>query len=138
MQNNIYTGLVLLSILVIGLYLYSNKYKLYDNFQSNDNSFASSYVSKDTPINTDVSKNNFFATNPKDLLPSSQSNIWTTLNPISQTNMVIPDVLSSDYFIGVNTSGLSKKFPNLQNREDPIIAKMDTSGQWNNNSLDDR
>lgn len=138
MQNNIYTGLVILAIILIGLCLYCNKYKVRDNFEPKDNFNTSSFSTIDAPAISDVSKNNFFTTNPKDLLPSMQSNIWTTLNPISQNTMTIPDVLSSDYLIGVNTSGLSSKIRNLQNREDPVIAKMDTSGQWNNNSLDDR
>jgi hypothetical protein len=144
MQDNlnliVVAGIVLL--LAYGFYSYSiDKFTIYDrmtNVNANTNANTNTADKMDAILSPDPMKSS--ALNPHDLLPNNEKNKWTTLNPITQNSMTIPDVMQSDFFIGVNTTGTTKKNPNLQGigREDPVIAKIDTSGKFNISSIDPR
>jgi hypothetical protein len=149
MQDNmkLIIGVAILVLLTYGFYSYStNKYTLYDRMTNGAGATGSGSGKSDSAhASTDVisSADSMKATttlNAHDLLPKNEKNKWTTLNPITQNSMTIPDVMQSDFFIGINTTGTSKKNPNLQGigREDPVIAKLDTSGQFNISSIDTR
>jgi hypothetical protein len=136
-NQTIIIGIVLLSFLIGIYYMYSrDKFYVYDSMtDSSVNSNAAPFETTNIiePINTNSS-----AMDPHELLPNNHDSQWTSLNPINEKSMAVPDVLQSDFLIGINTVGSSKKNPNLQGREDPYIEKVDTSGVWNNNSNDMR
>jgi hypothetical protein len=138
-NQKIIIGLVLLFLVGGTFYLYcKNKFHVFDtmaNSSFNAAPYQSTSVSE--PISA-AADTNSPAMDPSELLPNNHDSQWTALNPINEKSMVVPDVLQSDFFIGINTVGSSKKNPNLQGREDPYIEKVDTSGQWNNNSNDMR
>ena len=77
--------------------------------------------------------------NPSDLLPvDSNKNIvnqWASLNPVSQNNPQMPDLLQAGYHIGLDTIGQTMKNANLQLRSDPIIQKSDI-GPWNQSTIE--
>ena len=139
LQSNqtIIIGIVLLLLIIGTYYLYSkNKFYVYDSMTNSSVDNASSFESIN--IVEPISSTDSGAMDPSELLPNNHDSQWTALNPINEKSMAVPDVLQSDFFIGINTVGSSKKNPNLQGREDPYIEKVDTSGQWNNNSNDMR
>lgn len=140
-NRNLLIGISIVLLLFYGYYSYSkNKFNVFDRMTTNGT--ANSHVDVITnPSSSSSTSNSSSSTlDPHELLPIDDHNKWTALNPVSQTSLVVPDVLQSDFFIGINTVGTSKKNPNLQGigREDPIISKIDTSGQWNLSSLDTR
>lgn len=145
-NSNLIVGAGILLLLAYGFYSYStDKYTIFDRMTNpNANANANAKTKTKTADNVDAISSpdpmKSSALNPHDLLPKNEKSKWTTLNPITQNSMTIPDVMQSDFFIGVNTTGTSKKNPNLQGigREDPVIAKMDTSGQFNISSIDPR
>ena len=73
--------------------------------------------------------------NPSDLLPSDSNSQWASLNPISQGNVAIPDLLQSGFHIGLDSIGQSLKNANYQNRADPVIERQPT-GIWNQSTID--
>lgn len=73
--------------------------------------------------------------NPSDLLPNDANSKWASLNPVSQNNPQLPDMLQAGYHIGLDTIGQTMKNANLQLRSDPIISKVDV-GPWNQSTLE--
>jgi hypothetical protein len=77
--------------------------------------------------------------NPSELLPKDTNkdmvNQWASLNPVSQNNPQIPDLLQAGYHIGLDTIGQTMKNANLQLRSDPIIQKSDI-GPWNQSTIE--
>ena len=159
-NSNLIIGTAILLLLAYGFYSYStDKYTIFDRMTnpesksgsgsgtgtgSGTGSGSGSGTASKSRDPTDAISSpdpmQSSALNPLDLLPKYEKNKWTTLNPITQNSLTVPDVMQSDFFIGINTTGTSKKNPNLQGigREDPVIAKLDTSGQFNISSMDHR
>lgn len=73
--------------------------------------------------------------NPADLLPNDANSKWAQLNPVSQNNPQLPDMLQAGYHIGLDTIGQTMKNANLQLRSDPIISKVEV-GPWNQSTLE--
>jgi hypothetical protein len=73
--------------------------------------------------------------NPGDLLPKDQNSEWSKLNPISNSNPMIPDLLQAGSLIGLDTIGQTLKNANLQLRSDPVIVKQNV-GPWNNSTYE--
>ena len=71
--------------------------------------------------------------NPSDLLPQDQNSQWAKLNPVSNANPQLPDLLNAGAMIGLDTVGQTLKNANLQLRSDPIIVKQNV-GPWNNST----
>lgn len=73
--------------------------------------------------------------NPAQLLPNDANSQWASLNPVSQSNPQIPDLLSAGYHIGLDTIGQTMKNANLQLRSDPVIQKGEI-GPWNQSTIE--
>lgn len=73
--------------------------------------------------------------NPSELLPSDANSQWASLNPVSQSNPQMPDLLQAGYHIGLDTIGQTMKNANLQLRSDPVIQKADI-GPWNQSTIE--
>ena len=73
--------------------------------------------------------------NPSELLPKDDNSQWSSLNPVSQSNPQMPDLLQAGYHIGLDTIGQTMKNANLQLRSDPVIQKAD-SGPWNQSTIE--
>lgn len=73
--------------------------------------------------------------NPSELLPSDANSQWASLNPTSQSNPQMPDLLQAGYHIGLDTIGQTMKNANQQLRSDPIIQKADI-GPWNQSTIE--
>ena len=77
--------------------------------------------------------------NPSELLPKDNNkdmvNQWASLNPVSQNNPQMPDLLQAGYHIGLDTIGQTMKNANLQLRSDPIIQKSEI-GPWNQSTIE--
>mgnify|MGYP000005820681 CR=1 FL=1 len=73
--------------------------------------------------------------NPAQLLPNDANSQWASLNPVSQNNPQIPDLLSAGYHIGLDTIGQTMKNANLQLRSDPVIQKGEI-GPWNQSTIE--
>lgn len=73
--------------------------------------------------------------NPQDLLPKDQNSQWSTLNPMSANQPILPDLLQAGNLIGLDTIGQTLKNANMQLRSDPIIQKRDV-GPWNNSTYE--
>ena len=133
--------IVIFLIIVLGLYAYSNnKYYVFDRMST-----GNSVPDSNTPSTTTnekvmgASSGSSYAlqpvANPADLLPKDSNSQWATLNPISQGNVAIPDLLQSGYHIGLDTIGQTLKNPNYQLRSDPIIEKKVVS-PWNQSTIE--
>ena len=70
---------------------------------------------------------------PTELLPKSDSNVLSKLNPMSNDAQVLPDMLSAGSMMGTQSSTLRNA--NLQVRSDPAIAKVDV-GPWSNSTIE--
>lgn len=73
--------------------------------------------------------------NPSELLPSDANSQWASLNPVSQSNPQMPDMLQAGYHIGLDTIGQTMKNANLQLRSDPVIQKA-VIGPWNQSTIE--
>ena len=73
--------------------------------------------------------------NPSELLPKDDNSQWSSLNPVSQSNPQMPDLLQAGYHIGLDTIGQTMKNANLQLRSDPVIQKGDI-GPWNQSTME--
>ena len=73
--------------------------------------------------------------NPSELLPKDDNSQWASLNPVSQSNPQMPDLLQAGYHIGLDTVGQTMKNANLQLRSDPVIQKSDI-GPWNQSTIE--
>ena len=73
--------------------------------------------------------------NPKELLPKDQNSQWADLNPVNNSEPVLPDLLQAGNLIGLDTIGQTLKNANLQLRSDPIIEKQNV-GPWNNSTYE--
>ena len=73
--------------------------------------------------------------NPSELLPKDDNSQWSSLNPVSQSNPQMPDLLQAGYHIGLDTIGQTMKNANLQLRSDPVIQKGDI-GPWNQSTIE--
>ena len=73
--------------------------------------------------------------NPSELLPSDANSQWASLNPVSQSNPQMPDLLQAGYHIGLDTVGQTMKNANLQLRSDPVIQKSEI-GPWNQSTIE--
>ena len=73
--------------------------------------------------------------NPSELLPSHADGQWASLNPVSQSDPLMPDLLQAGYHIGLDTIGQTLKNANLQLRPDPVIEKKDI-GPWNQSTIE--
>jgi hypothetical protein len=90
------------------------------------------------PSSTASNPGNYVAqpvANPGDLLPKDQNSEWSKLNPISNSNPMIPDLLQAGSLIGLDTIGQTLKNANLQLRSDPVIVKQNV-GPWNNSTYE--
>lgn len=70
---------------------------------------------------------------PAELLPKSDSNVLSKLNPMSNDAQVLPDMLGAGSMMGTQSSTLRNA--NLQVRSDPAIAKVDV-GPWSNSTIE--
>lgn len=70
---------------------------------------------------------------PTELLPKSDSNVLSKLNPMSNDAQVLPDMLGAGAMMGSQSSSLRNA--NLQVRSDPAIAKVDV-GPWSNSTIE--
>jgi hypothetical protein len=133
--------LVVLLIIVVGLYAYSNnKYNVLDRMTTGTTTPESNTPSTTTKESVmSAPSGSSYAlqpvANPEDLLPKDSNSQWATLNPISQGNVAIPDLLQSGYHIGLDTIGQTLKNPNYQLRSDPIIEKKVVS-PWNQSTIE--
>jgi len=73
--------------------------------------------------------------NPKELLPKDQNSQLADLNPVNNSEPVLPDLLQAGNLIGLDTIGQTLKNANLQLRSDPIIEKQNV-GPWNNSTYE--
>lgn len=75
--------------------------------------------------------------NPSDLLPIDKNSQWAALNPVAmnQGSVLMPDLLTSGYHIGLDTIGQTLKNANYQLRSDPIIQKSQI-GPWNQSTIE--
>jgi hypothetical protein len=73
--------------------------------------------------------------NPSELLPKDDNSQWSSLNPVSQSNPQMPDLLQAGYHIGLDTIGQTMKNANLQLRSDPVIQKGEI-GPWNQSTIE--
>ena len=73
--------------------------------------------------------------NPSELLPNDENSQWSSLNPVSQSNPQMPDMLQAGYHIGLDTIGQTMKNANLQLRSDPVIQKGEI-GPWNQSTIE--
>ena len=73
-------------------------------------------------------------TNPKDLLPKSGNNEWSSMTPVTSDLKNI-NLLNAGANYGINTVGSSLRNPNLQIRSEPIIPKGNV-GPWNNTTIE--
>ena len=73
--------------------------------------------------------------NPKELLPKDQNSQWAALNPVNNSEPVLPDLLQAGNLIGLDTIGQTLKNANLQLRSDPVIEKQNV-GPWNNSTYE--
>ena len=134
--NKKYIPFVILFIILIGLYVYSNKkYNIVDKMTTGESGNGSQEKE-----NKDNNKDNNQYTmqpvaNPSDLLPKDLNSQWASLNPISQGNVAIPDLLQSGFHIGLDSIGQTLKNANLQSRPDPIIERKPT-GIWNQSTIE--
>lgn len=123
---------IVIVFLLIGLYVYSNKkYNIYDTMTT-----VTSTTNEVAPSSngTTYASNN---SDPSELLPKDSNSEWASLNPISPSNVAIPDLLQSGYHIGIDTQGQTNKNPNYQGygRDDPVIDKVDT-GPWQQSTIE--
>ena len=125
-------------LLVIGLYCYSwKKHQMFDMMTTGFDSTMNDHdPSLDMPIsNMDEEFNTQSMSDPSDLLPNDSNSQWASLNPITQGNVAIPDLLQSGYHIGLDSIGQSLKNANYQNRADPVIERKPT-GLWNQSTIE--
>ena len=71
--------------------------------------------------------------NPSDLLPKDQNSQWSALNPNTQDNVGIPDLLTAGSNIGVIAQVLRN--PTYDIRSDPIIPRSEV-GPWNQSTIE--
>lgn len=74
---------------------------------------------------------------PSNLLPVDQNSQWAALNPVAmnQGSVLMPDLLTSGYHIGLDTIGQTLKNANYQLRSDPVIQKSQV-GPWNQSTIE--
>jgi hypothetical protein len=127
--------IIFLIIIVIGLYFYSNnRYDILDKMTTGETVVSPPTSPSDPVIESPTIIQNSMH-DPSDLLPKDSNSQWASLNPISQGNVAIPDLLQSGYHIGLDTIGQTLKNPNYQLRSDPVIEKRD-SGPWNQSTIE--
>ncbi len=73
--------------------------------------------------------------NPKELLPKDKNSEWASLNPINNSQPILPDMLQAGNLIGLDTIGQTLKNANQQLRSDPVIEKQNV-GPWNNSTYE--
>jgi hypothetical protein len=121
-------------IIAIGLYIYSdNRYDILDKMTTGVAPSPPATTSNPAMESNTIIQNS--KQDPSDLLPKDSNSQWASLNPISQGNVAIPDLLQSGYHIGLDTIGQTLKNPNYQLRSDPIIEKKDT-GPWQQSTIE--
>jgi hypothetical protein len=136
-----YIPLVFLGIVILFFYSYSNtKYNVFDKMTTSDSlpPTPQNNTSNTTASANDPKFNNYNlqpVANPIDLLPKDSNSQWASLNPISQGNVAIPDLLQSGFHIGLDTIGQTLRNPNYQDRADPVIEKVNT-GPWNQSTIE--
>ena len=131
---------LLFVILVIGMCCYSYKKNgILDRMTTGDASSMNNHDPKLEVPDSGSRPNNLVASqpvsNPSDLLPKDSNSQWASLNPITQGNVAIPDLLQSGYHIGLDSIGQSLKNANYQDRADPIIERQAT-GLWNQSTIE--
>ena len=72
---------------------------------------------------------------PKDLLPSDKNSEWAKLNPVSNDQQILPDMLSAGNLIGLDSVASSLRNANQQLRSDPVITRVDT-GPWQQSTIE--
>lgn len=128
-------------IILFGLWSYSNnKHHVYDRMTTGsspdtENKHEEHHLTPAPILNSGSQYSLQPVANPSDLLPKDSNSQWASLNPISQGNVAIPDLLQSGYHIGLDTIGQTLKNPNYQIRSDPIIEKKDI-GPWQQSTIE--
>lgn len=142
MESYVYLILLVVSIVVLGSYIWYSTKNGKESMENIDNSEAIKEL-KDTPEGAVVSDAPALMTSdlqgisqverqepsdtdltPQDLLPQdANSNVFDVQFPSSGEEQ---NFLDNTNLIGSNTSGPSLKNPNLQLRADPFIKKEDT------------
>ena len=145
--KNTTTILVVLGLIVLAylLFAYYSPMKMLDSeFMTSGEETAGETAETKTPETADAVLPTESKTvgdyvgksvDPSDLLPQDQNSQWATLNPVSQGNVAVPDLLQAGYHIGLDTIGQSLRNANLQLRSDPIISKDDV-GPWNQSTIE--
>ena len=131
---------LLFIILIIGMCCYScKKNGILDMMTTGDSDLMGDHdpeleepVSESQPDSMVAGQS---VSNPSDLLPKDSNSQWASLNPITQGNVAIPDLLQSGYHIGLDSIGQSLKNANYQDRADPIIERKAT-GLWNQSTIE--
>ena len=138
--SNKWILMLLFVILVAGLFYYSSKKNIvFDMMTTGDISTVNNHDPKLDVPSTNSPMNTQYAmqpvANPSDLLPKDSNSQWASLNPITQGNVAIPDLLQSGFHIGLDSIGQSLKNANYQDRADPIIERKAT-GLWNQSTIE--
>lgn len=94
---------------------------------------ASGAALQPAPLNENVGTSVKEVAHPTELLPKSDSNVLSKLNPMSNDAQVLPDMLGAGAMMGSQSSSLRNA--NLQVRSDPAIAKVDV-GPWSNSTIE--
>ena len=70
---------------------------------------------------------------PKELLPNSANNEWSSIAPSNDLKNI--NMLNAGHHIGINTVGSSLRNANLQVRSEPVIPQSNV-GPWNNTTIE--
>ena len=134
---------IIFIIICLGLYVYSsNKYNVMDRMTTGETISPNPNPNSNIilPMPDSRTGNQYLmqpVANPGDLLPKDSNSQWASLNPVSQGNVAIPDLLQSGHHIGLDSIGQTLKNPNLQGigRDDPVIERKPT-GLWNQSTIE--
>lgn len=73
--------------------------------------------------------------NPMDLLPRDSNSAWGAANaPLSGSPMIAAELANPMQLRGIDTHNPRSRIPNLQERSDPVLAKVDV-GPWQNSPM---
>ena len=132
-------ALILFLVLAWVLYNYSeSKTFVLDQMETGNSVPAASPVAAPTPSPAPASANALQSVaNPADMLPKDHNAEFAALNPQAMNggSILMPDLLTAGYHIGLDTIGQTLRNANLQLRSDPIISRSDV-GPWNQSTIE--
>lgn len=132
-------ALILFLVLAWVLYNYSeSKTFVLDQMETGNSAPAADPVATPTPSPAPASANALQpVANPADMLPKDHNAEFAALNPQAMNggSILMPDLLTAGYHIGLDTIGQTLRNANLQLRSDPIISRSDV-GPWNQSTIE--